>query len=60
VHGWLRRGPGGPPLWQPPAPSQSASRADSLTTPCDLPGTVCGRVACDLPGPVCGLITHSF
>ncbi|XP_020025946.2 coiled-coil domain-containing protein 166 [Castor canadensis] len=32
VHGWLRRGPGGPPLWQPPAPSQSASRADSLTT----------------------------
>ncbi|XP_004697670.1 coiled-coil domain-containing protein 166 [Echinops telfairi] len=28
VHGWLRRGPGGPPLWQPPpAKSQPSSLA---------------------------------
>ncbi|XP_069931729.1 coiled-coil domain-containing protein 166 [Oryctolagus cuniculus] len=45
VHGWLRRGSGGPPLWQPPWPpasrpgsppasrgaSRAASRAPSLT-----------------------------
>ncbi|XP_040847528.1 coiled-coil domain-containing protein 166 [Ochotona curzoniae] len=31
VHGWLRRGPEGPPLWQPPP--QVASRPGSLTTP---------------------------
>ncbi|KAM6171840.1 coiled-coil domain-containing protein 166 [Erethizon dorsatum] len=29
VHSWLRRGSGGPPLWQPPAPSQSTSRPGS-------------------------------
>ncbi|XP_006830933.1 PREDICTED: coiled-coil domain-containing protein 166 [Chrysochloris asiatica] len=30
VHGWLRRGPGGPPLWHPPpASSRPGSLADS-------------------------------
>ncbi|KAM9198187.1 coiled-coil domain-containing protein 166 [Dugong dugon] len=31
VHGWLRRGPGGPPLWQPPTTSaRPSSRPGSL------------------------------
>ncbi|XP_034524425.1 coiled-coil domain-containing protein 166 [Ailuropoda melanoleuca] len=30
VHGWLRRGPDGPPLWQPPPP---ASRLESFAAP---------------------------
>ncbi|KAI5281079.1 hypothetical protein MUG91_G111n54 [Manis pentadactyla] len=30
VHDWLRRGPGGPPLWQPPPPT--ASRPCSLAS----------------------------
>ncbi|EHB01356.1 hypothetical protein GW7_21485 [Heterocephalus glaber] len=29
VHSWLRRGSGGPPLWQPPAPSRPTSRPGS-------------------------------
>uniref|UniRef100_A0A8C5Z3R4 DUF4515 domain-containing protein n=1 Tax=Marmota marmota marmota TaxID=9994 RepID=A0A8C5Z3R4_MARMA len=29
VHGWLRRGPDGPPLWQPPVSSQTTSRPES-------------------------------
>ncbi|XP_054354926.2 coiled-coil domain-containing protein 166 [Pongo pygmaeus] len=33
VHGWLRRGPGGPPLWEPPAFSQPTSRPGSLAAP---------------------------
>ncbi|XP_062935367.1 coiled-coil domain-containing protein 166 [Cynocephalus volans] len=38
VHSWLRRGPGGPPLWQPPLsfpptsrPSRATSRVPSLS-----------------------------
>ncbi|XP_006879491.1 PREDICTED: coiled-coil domain-containing protein 166 [Elephantulus edwardii] len=32
VHGWLRRGPGGPPLWQPrPSTSRSSGRPGSFT-----------------------------
>lgn len=33
VHGWLRRGPGGPALWQPPPP---ASRSESFASATDL------------------------
>ncbi|XP_039701978.1 coiled-coil domain-containing protein 166 [Pteropus medius] len=33
VHGWLRRGPGGPALWQPPPP---ASRSESFASLTDL------------------------
>nr|XP_034822711.1 coiled-coil domain-containing protein 166 isoform X2 [Pan paniscus] len=33
VHGWLRRGPGGPPLWERPAFSQPTSRPGSLAAP---------------------------
>uniref|UniRef100_A0A8C8YHR6 DUF4515 domain-containing protein n=1 Tax=Prolemur simus TaxID=1328070 RepID=A0A8C8YHR6_PROSS len=33
VHGWLRRGPGGPLLWQPPDSPQPASRPGSLAAP---------------------------
>ncbi|XP_037855960.2 coiled-coil domain-containing protein 166 [Chlorocebus sabaeus] len=33
VHGWLCRGPGGPPLWEPPASSQPISRPGSLAAP---------------------------
>ncbi|XP_025726336.1 coiled-coil domain-containing protein 166 [Callorhinus ursinus] len=36
VHGWLRRGPDGPPLWQPPAPrlgSFAPSTAPSSVAP---------------------------
>uniref|UniRef100_A0A2K6R0P1 Coiled-coil domain containing 166 n=1 Tax=Rhinopithecus roxellana TaxID=61622 RepID=A0A2K6R0P1_RHIRO len=33
VHGWLRRGPGGPPLWEPPASSLPTSRPGSLAAP---------------------------
>ncbi|KAM4823043.1 coiled-coil domain-containing protein 166 [Urocitellus parryii] len=29
VHGWLRRSPDGPPLWQPPVSSQTSSRPES-------------------------------
>uniref|UniRef100_A0A8C2YP22 Coiled-coil domain containing 166 n=1 Tax=Chinchilla lanigera TaxID=34839 RepID=A0A8C2YP22_CHILA len=32
VHSWLRRGPEGPPLWQPPAPSQPSSRPGSFAS----------------------------
>nr|XP_012328790.1 coiled-coil domain-containing protein 166 [Aotus nancymaae] len=35
VHGWLPRGPGGPPLWQPPASSQPTSRPGSSAAPID-------------------------
>ncbi|XP_017367044.1 coiled-coil domain-containing protein 166 [Cebus imitator] len=35
VHGWLPRGPGGPPLWQPPASSQPTSRHGSSAAPID-------------------------
>ncbi|XP_039320836.2 coiled-coil domain-containing protein 166 [Saimiri boliviensis] len=35
VHGWLPRGPGGPPLWQPPASSQPTSRPGSSAAPTD-------------------------
>ncbi|XP_051015284.1 coiled-coil domain-containing protein 166 [Acomys russatus] len=30
VHGWLHRGPGGPPLWQPPQAHQPSLRSGSL------------------------------
>ncbi|XP_023044065.1 coiled-coil domain-containing protein 166 [Piliocolobus tephrosceles] len=33
VHGWLRRGPGGPPLWEPPASSLPTSHPGSLAAP---------------------------
>ncbi|XP_003802387.1 coiled-coil domain-containing protein 166 [Otolemur garnettii] len=33
LHGWLRRGPGGPPLWQPPVSFQPTSRPASLAAP---------------------------
>uniref|UniRef100_A0A2K6FIZ4 Coiled-coil domain containing 166 n=1 Tax=Propithecus coquereli TaxID=379532 RepID=A0A2K6FIZ4_PROCO len=33
VHGWLRRGPGGPLLWHPPDSPQPASRPGSLAAP---------------------------
>nr|XP_034491635.1 coiled-coil domain-containing protein 166 [Marmota flaviventris] len=33
VHGWLRRGPDGPPLWQPPVSSQTTSRPESNAPP---------------------------
>ncbi|KAL1767496.1 hypothetical protein HispidOSU_021864 [Sigmodon hispidus] len=32
VHGWLHRGPGGPPLWQPPQTLQPNSRVGSHAT----------------------------
>ncbi|XP_032111290.1 coiled-coil domain-containing protein 166 [Sapajus apella] len=35
VHGWLPRGPGGPPLWQPMASSQPTSRPGSSAAPID-------------------------
>ncbi|KAL0598469.1 Coiled-coil domain-containing protein 166 [Plecturocebus cupreus] len=35
VHGWLPRGPGGPPLWQPPASSHPTSRPGSSADPID-------------------------
>ncbi|XP_053414470.1 coiled-coil domain-containing protein 166 [Nycticebus coucang] len=33
LHGWLRRGPGGPPLWQGPVSLQPTSRPASLVAP---------------------------
>nr|XP_023418162.1 coiled-coil domain-containing protein 166 [Cavia porcellus] len=32
LHSWLRRGPEGPPLWQPPTPSQPTSRPASYSS----------------------------
>ncbi|XP_052017420.1 coiled-coil domain-containing protein 166 [Apodemus sylvaticus] len=35
MHGWLHRGPGGPPLWQPPQSQQPNLRIGSITTVLD-------------------------
>lgn len=35
MHGWLHRGPGGPPLWQPPQSHQSNLRIGSIATALD-------------------------
>lgn len=32
MHGWLHRGPGGPPLWQPPESHQPSLRIGSIAT----------------------------
>ncbi|XP_004454856.2 coiled-coil domain-containing protein 166 [Dasypus novemcinctus] len=51
VHGWLRRGPGGPPLWEPPPaalrppsrPSSSTASADPLRSGSRVPSFVLPR-----------------
>ncbi|XP_032772940.1 coiled-coil domain-containing protein 166 [Rattus rattus] len=35
MHGWLHRGPGGPPLWQPPQSHQPNLRIESFVTALD-------------------------
>lgn len=35
MHGWLHRGPGGPPLWQPPQSQQPNLHIGSITTVLD-------------------------
>nr|XP_045254781.1 coiled-coil domain-containing protein 166 [Macaca fascicularis] len=59
VHGWLRRGPGGPPLWEPPASSQPTSRPGSLAAPIgpsraasQTPSVVSSRAASRAPSVV--------
>uniref|UniRef100_A0A2K5QNE0 Coiled-coil domain containing 166 n=1 Tax=Cebus imitator TaxID=2715852 RepID=A0A2K5QNE0_CEBIM len=48
VHGWLPRGPGGPPLWQPPASSQPTSRHGSSAAPID-PSRAASRASSVVP-----------
>ncbi|XP_017738879.1 PREDICTED: coiled-coil domain-containing protein 166 isoform X2 [Rhinopithecus bieti] len=59
VHGWLRRGPGGPPLWEPPASSLPTSRPGSLAAPIgpsraasQTPSVVPSRAASQTPSVV--------
>uniref|UniRef100_F7FX35 Coiled-coil domain containing 166 n=1 Tax=Callithrix jacchus TaxID=9483 RepID=F7FX35_CALJA len=59
VHSWLPRGPGGPPLWQPPASSQPTSRPCSSAAPIDpsraasrAPSVVPSRAASRAPSVV--------
>ncbi|XP_008054919.1 coiled-coil domain-containing protein 166 [Carlito syrichta] len=59
VHRWLRRGPEGPPLWQPPVSSQAISRPGSLTSPVGAsrtasraPSVVSSRTVSQLPSLV--------
>uniref|UniRef100_A0A8C5XWB0 Coiled-coil domain containing 166 n=1 Tax=Microcebus murinus TaxID=30608 RepID=A0A8C5XWB0_MICMU len=55
VHNWLRRGPGGPLLWQPPDSPRPASRPGSAhTSPQSRaasrdPSVVCSRTASRVP-----------
>nr|XP_055140851.1 coiled-coil domain-containing protein 166 isoform X3 [Symphalangus syndactylus] len=59
VHSWLRRGPGAPPLWEPPAFSQPTSRPGSLAAPIgssraasQTPSVVPSRAASQTPSVV--------
>ncbi|XP_037362996.1 coiled-coil domain-containing protein 166 [Talpa occidentalis] len=55
VHGWLRRGPEGPPLWQPPPASRPGSSGDSEESPRGgLTGAALGPVRASLSSPLLG------
>ncbi|XP_028715150.1 coiled-coil domain-containing protein 166 [Peromyscus leucopus] len=45
VHGWLHRGPGGPPLWQPPQIHHPHLRIGSLATVLESSYTTLGAIA---------------